>query len=260
MSVIFYLKKEKDVTQYGHGSDEHCFILDEAQDINIGHPARKLQKIKKMGDGVIIKDFNQFEEADFKTQTHFGADNTDTFFSQERDDFLMNWVYTNDKVYLYKNDGINFGRMRVYPAGKGKEKIKNFVYVDYDVNFECESSFFESITETVLEYSKNTENFLCQIQNDGASVPFIFEIIISDSIDGIFIKLYENIGIMIADFLTISSKISINTGNMSITVNDVERELNVSGSPFKLESGSNNLNVICSADGEIEIKYYKRFV
>lgn len=261
MSEILYLKKAKDIEAYGHDYDEYCFLLDSSQRIDITHPERKMQTIKKIGDGIIVKDFNQFEEAGLKSETYFGTENgEETLFTERRKAFLMNWVYTTDEVYCYKNDSVNFGRMRVYPTGKSKEKLKNFIYTDFDLNFECSDSFFESIDITTQSFSKTTETYECLISNPGMSTSFIFKITITEATDSLFFRLYENLGIQISNPISAGSTISVNTRNMEILINNTKRELDISGTPFKLEPGENKLKVTCVSEGEIQIQFYERFI
>lgn len=272
MSAILYLKKESDVIADGHAFDSNCLdIMKYSESIDMDTPKRLYSFSPGMGSGQRISGGYNYDKREIKINYQFFLETEDqTAFNDVRANFIKDWFIgpLSEKIYLYRVYGSRLERIEVKPVLDG-ETYKNNIRLSESIKITllCESPFFENTVITELEYTLSDEDrteapYEMEITNNGLETPFILEYVPSGDISGFKIKQFFNIGFSVTDLDLIVSGAHaiIDTADMIYTNDGTEKANLITGTPFNLQSGVNNLDFYAQHGGTLTISYYERYL
>ena len=257
----FYIKKLNDINTYGHVFDSYCLDLDSlANSINLGNPDRDYYALKKIGNGVIIRGGNSYTERKMSFNFPYYDPTSST-----RETFLKDWIYSDDKKYLYRDDLNGLTRIEVLLNVKSNEAWKNYIMSeDITIEMLSEMPFFQRITADSYSATLPIGTTIIPFINDGISTPFILNFTFDNIASGFIAKMYENVGINITYSFIANNTLKIDTSNLNVWINSQLRFPDAyyafTGSPFRMETGTNNLKITTDASGDLLITYYKRYL
>jgi hypothetical protein len=266
--AVLWLKKQAGIIAdgdyaYNSSDSDNNFLLDtNVYDIDLDTPRKKVDVRKKIGNGQYVRVTDFYDSRNIKVSLKFKRDSSgNNVFNTDRLNILKKWVTSDDEIYLIRDYMTSLQKIRVYPTGIGGEKYSNYIVSgNISIEFLTSSPFFESVTETTNTFSSTGGAKVCAVTNDGVKCPFIITIDLAADSDGVIIKLFENVQLQLTDYLYSGDLIEINMANMENTLNGASYLFTTSGSPFQLNTGSNNVTVNTNGSADIDIDYYERFL
>lgn len=263
--MIYWLKTKKDIDTSGYiYESSNCFPIDEgAIDLDLDNPARKFTVKKILGNGSSISGGDFYGDRVIGFSMVFKKDGVSTTgaFNAVRLAFLSKFIVSSDEVYLIRNYNGVLQYTRVYPV-LGSEKYKNFMISnDFNVKLYCDVPFFHNVDQTVTSSFSKTNRFHdVTFNNPGVPTPIQFEGTLSAIDTEVKIGVFDNYGIRITHAFTAGDKLKVDSGDLRIWLNGVERfNLVYSGTPFNIQSGETSLRIeSISAMTDCTISYRER--
>ena len=263
MAETFYLKKQNDIDTDGnslYNSVNSLSIDIKFRNISLGKMPRKHELKKLIGNGQKIIRSTFRDPQKIKGTIKFTSI-TDNTFDAERRNFLATWVYTEDTVFLFRNENDRLTRREVILDIDGNENY-DFYPISNDINFTLlsEKPFFDNIVEELTPFTKISSTEEVIIINNGDYTPFIVNFIFGSGSSQFIIKLFENKAVQINYTFSNTMVLQVNLADLTIFINGIERtNLDVVGSPFNLVPGSNTVKIISAAPGNGNITYNERY-
>lgn len=261
----FYLKKQKDVDSDGNHTYNILNSLDldgTFRKISLGKARRKHELKKLIGNGQKIIESQFREPQNIKGTLKQLAYETNNAFEDRRRDFLKNWVYSEDEIYLYRVENDRTSRKRVWLDQDSSEDYSYYpISDDIDFIILSEKPFFNNIVETTINFNKTSTTEEIIIDNEGEYTPFEVEFTLTANTSTIIIRTFENRAVEINYSFTNGSVVRVDLADLIVYINDIERtSIDITGSPFSLIPGENTLRIISTATGTGTVTYTERYL
>ncbi|MCP4336468.1 MAG: hypothetical protein GY679_01295 [Mycoplasma sp.] len=265
MAETFYLKKQKDVDSDGNHlyNIANSLLVDEIfRSMSLGKSRRKHELKKLIGNGqkIIESPFRNPQTISGSIK-YFSYNNSDNSFNEVRREFLRDWAYTEDEVYLYRKEDDRLTRRKVILDVDGSEEY-NYYPIAEDIKFIMlsEKPFFDNVTSESEAYTKTSSTVEIPITNNGEFTPFVVNFTLGGGASFVTIKTFENRAVKIEYSFISGSELQVDMTDLTIYINGIERtNLSVTGSPFNLSPGDNTVKIISAAPGTGIIEYSERY-
>lgn len=261
--MTFYLKKQKDVIIDGNHNFNinNSYSVDNFRQISFGKATRKHDLKKLIGNGQKIIQSEFREPQEIKGSIKFSS-NSENTFDENRRTFMRDWISTEEEIYLYRVENDRVTRRRIWIEIDGNEKYNYYpISEDIEIGIISEKPFFTNIVGISTPFVKTTAELVIPVLNNGEPTPFEVEFTLGANTSKILISTFANKSVEIDYSFVNSSKVLVELGDLKIYINDIERiAIDVTGSPFNLTSGLNDVTIISSAPGTGFIKYNERYL
>lgn len=260
--MIMYFKKYKDTTNGSNWNyDANCLSVDDNfGNLSINIPERKINEYSVYGQGsVIIPTY--FYENRVINFTYRNKKTNNTIFTNGKDSIFLDWLYSNDDIYLIRNTEKGLQKIKGIFQLKSKEKYKNYaISSDIEVQFITENSFFESVT--AKEYTKNITNTIetINIENEGFFTGWILEYNNMDDYNEIEIQ-YNNYFLKLQNLqVQLQTKLIINMTDFTFTIYNNKLFPVFSGQSFYIENGTGEFKIITTGMGNVKLSFSERYI
>lgn len=262
--MTLYLKKQADIDLLGDELDSSALNLTPIITfIDFGDASKVYNTIGRIGDGQKVRGGIYTKAREIKTSLRY-FDRLGYTLTGFRDEIIYNWLNSIDDIYLYRQfDNGNVGKVKVFltlNSGEVYNDANTMISEELELNMLCENPFFEALEETEISVSKTTSISTLNIQNDSAPVFFQLSLNLTSSMSYLSIRTFENVGIDINTAATSGTTIDIDTKDFSIKYDDVSVVVSKTGSPFRIESGSNTIRFDSDSNFSGTITYKEAYV
>lgn len=265
--MLYWLKTLADITGSGtYAYDSSCFLLDNyAVNLDLGTPTRKYVVKEIIGNGSSITGGDTFGIRTIVFTRRFKSDGTGYgALTSGRVDFLTKFILSSDDIYLIRNYGGVYQKIKVYPVITSSEKHSTLLTTDpIEITLRCDVPFFEAITQTsVGPFTKNTRYYEYAITNPGAPTPLEVSFVFAAADIEVRIAFFDNTSIGIIHDFEVGDELVIDTGTFRVWLNDIERfNLDIYGSPFNMLPGGNTFRMYCESNlTSCYLKYTGRYI
>ena len=253
-----YFKKYKDTNAGTNWTyDNNCLDVDvNFSNLQIDLPKRKILEYKIYGQGAVIVPTYFFENREISFNYRFKKANN-YIFSLEKDEFILNWLYSDDEIYLIKTTERGLQKIKGVFEIKGAEKYKSFTISDnLEINFITESPFWESVAQKKYSSTNGKINF----DNEGYLTSFVLEVKNFSAINFLTLRYKTNYFKIYNLFESLNRTFTLDFRFFTFKKDNYFFVPNFAGKTFFLENELNqDLNIETDSDITATLYFNERF-
>lgn len=260
--MILYFKKYRD-TQNGTdwNYNNSCLSIDENfANLEVSIPGRKINKYSIYGQGQVVIPTYFFDNREVKFTFRNKAKNN-TIFHNEKDNFFINWLYTNDEVFLIRRTEKGLQKIKGIFSLDANEKYRSYsISNDLTVSFITEDSFFESVNKSQLVVNIDYVPYTFQVYNAGMFTSY--EVYFTNNSYLNMFEIKNNLKYFrMSELNTLeNSTLHIDFKKFKFTINNNLVFPKFTGESFFLESNINNITINSDSKGSLIFEWTERFI